>query len=155
MLEETICGAGGVACTPAQLPELRPCLSLGWGEGPNDHIETDDVEVLCLTARNPYTNVTFRDMTLHLVVLDPTFHRPPTLPDGTPSVQIKPDVMICFGDIGPCSGSNGLSSTVSRELVMINRGAQEGTYYVLAAYCYRVELNLAFGSIFPLDVVTS
>ena len=76
--------------------------------------------------------------------------------DGTPSVVVKPYSMICFGDIAPCAGNEGGgSSSVSREAILISRGAQEGTYYIFAAYCYSVEFKLAFGSVFPIELVRS
>lgn len=155
ILEEIICATSGGLCGPVKVPEIRPCFSLKWGDGENDRIETDDVEVLCLTATNPYTNVTFKDLTLFLIIIGPD-GTVAKLPDGTPSVVIKPYSMICFGDITPCAGyKDGKSSGVSREVVLISRGAQEGTYYVLAAYCYSVEFKLAYGSIFPIELVKS
>jgi hypothetical protein len=155
ILEEIICAAGSGTCQTPQLPGLRPCLTLRWGDGPTDRMETDDVEILCFTMTNPYTNVTFSDVMLYLLILDPTFHRPSLLPDGTPSVQVKPDVLICFGTLGSCGAKQGEPSGASREVVLINRGAAQGQYYVLGAYCYRVDLHLAFASIFPLDITKS
>lgn len=42
----------GERCAPAELPVIRPCFKLQWGDGPEDRIETDDVEIFCLTAWN-------------------------------------------------------------------------------------------------------
>lgn len=156
ILEEIICSTSGGLCGAVRLPEIRPCLSLKWGDGESDRIETDDVEVLCLTATNPYTNVTFKNLTLFLLILGPEGSLPAALPDGTPSVIIKPYSMIFLGDIAPCAGNKaGESSAVSREVVLISRGAQEGTYYIFAAYCYSVEFKLAFASVFPVELVKS
>jgi hypothetical protein len=156
VLQEVICSASGGECQTARMPELRPCFNLRWGDGPNDHVETDDVEIMCLVASNPYTNVTFADVTAYLVVVGPNGRAPALLPDGTPSVIVRPDVGICFGDLGPCGPRrNGPPKAVSREVVMINRGAAEGQYYVLVVYCFEVSLHLAGGSIFTLDLVKS
>ncbi|GAG05836.1 unnamed protein product, partial [marine sediment metagenome] len=133
ILEEIICASAGARCSPVQLPEIRPCFTLNWGDGPSDRIETDDVEVLCLTASNPYTNVTLKNVTAFLIILSSTGF-PDKLPDGTPSVMIKPYSMICFGDLAPCGHNNSeVPSSVSREIVLMSRGAKEDTYYVFVA----------------------
>jgi hypothetical protein len=146
----------GERCAPVELPVIRPCFKLQWGDGPDDRIETDDVEVFCLTAWNPYSNLIIKDLTAFIIITDETGSSPETLPDGTPSVIVKPYAMICFGDIPPCDESKPAElSAVSRELTLISRGAKDGAYFVWVAYCYSVELPLAFGSIFPIDLVKS
>ena len=146
----------GESCAPLELPVIRPCFKLQWGDGPDDRIETDDVEVLCLTAWNPYSNVTLKDLTAYIVIIDETGNFPDTLPDGTPSVMVKPAYLICFGDIPPCDeGKPNDLSAISREWTLISRGAKDGTYYVVVVYCYSVELALAWGSLFPIDLVKS
>ncbi len=155
ILEEIICEGAGATCLPVRLPDIHPCFTLQWGDGPNDRIETDDVEVLCLTASNPYSNVTLKNVTAFLLVMSAT-GLPENLPDGTPSVVIKPYSMICFGDLPPCGlGKANGRSAVSREVVLISRGAREDTYYIFVVYCYSVEFALAFGSVFPIELVKS
>lgn len=153
VLENVICSSSGGFCVDVRVPEIRPCFNLRWGDGPNDRIETDDVEVICLTASNPYTNVTLKDLKAYLIVVGPS-GLPAKLPDGSPSVEIRPSFVICFGDLEPC-GDKDNNSRVSRDVVLISRGAEEGPYFVLVAYCYSAEFHLAHGSIFQLDLVKS
>lgn len=143
-------------CGPVDLPFVRPCFKLRWGDGPSDHIETDDVEVLCLTAWNPHSNVTLKDVTAYIYVADESGDPPEILPDGTSSVEITPDAMICFDDIGPCDESgNSEDPVVSREVVLLSRGAKAGKYHVFVLYCYTVEFSSVFASVFPIDLVAS
>lgn len=155
ILEEIICANAGTGCEPIRIPEIRPCFELQWGDGPNDHIETDDVEVLCLKAWNPYSNVTLKDVTAYVLIIG-VGGIPALLPDGTPSVYIKPSYNICFGDLAACGQADATTaSSVSREIVLISRGAKEGPYYILVVYCYSAEFHLAFGSAFPIELVKS
>jgi hypothetical protein len=50
--------------------------------------------------------------------------------------MIKPNFMICFDDIPPCDPQKPNASCVSREVVMINRGAIAGHYKVFVVYCF-------------------
>lgn len=110
-------------CVAARLPNLKPCISVAWGDSKCDCMETDDVEVLCVTVCNCYSNVTFNDLTIGQIRITDTDGNPvPTLPDGTPSVQAIPSGPICFGDIAPCKGRNA-PGCVSREIVLYTRGA--------------------------------
>jgi hypothetical protein len=156
VLQNIICASGGEACQMVEEPRVVPCVRLRWGDGPNDRIETDDAKILCITVCNPYNNVTLRDFTLHLAVLGPG-GAVPTLPDGTPSVQVRPDYMICFGDVLPCDPKRpDQPSCVSREVVLISRGAQEGPYTVFSAYCFQACFTeFGFGEAFKLDLVKS
>jgi hypothetical protein len=102
--------------------DLRPDISISWGDSKCDCLETDDVEVLCVTVCNQYSNITYADLTIGQVVVTNMDGTPvPNLPDGTPSVQVFPSGTIGFGDIGPCNGKN--SNCVTRELVLYTRGA--------------------------------
>lgn len=123
-------------CQTVEEPKIVPCLRLRWGDGPQDHLETDDTEVLCITVCNPYTNVTLKDFTLQLIVTTAGGGAVPNQADGTPSVMIKPNFMICFDDIPPCDPQKPEASCVSREVVMINRGAIPGHYKVFVIYCF-------------------
>jgi len=110
-------------CVAVRLPHLQPCISVAWGDSACDCMETDDVEVLCVTVCNCYSNVTFNDLTIgQIQITDMAGNPVPVLPDGTPSVQVIPSGPICFGDIGPCKGKNQ-PTCVSRELVLYTRGA--------------------------------
>ncbi|MBT5774351.1 MAG: hypothetical protein HOH95_08240 [Dehalococcoidia bacterium] len=143
VLEQIICASGRGACVAIELPEISPSFEVRWGDGPDDNLETDDVEVLCIVASNRYSNVTFRDLKLHLVVTTSSGAPVPVLPDGTPSVLIKPSFEICFGDVGPCDPDveDGFQS-VSREVVLITRGAVEGPYTINMVSC--------FSAVFPM-----
>lgn len=110
-------------CVAVRLPNLKPCISVAWGDSKCDCIETDDVEVLCVTVCNCYSNVTFNDLTIGQIRITDTAGNPvPVLPDGTPSVRIIPSGPICFGNIGPCRGHNQ-PNCVRRELMLYTRGA--------------------------------
>jgi hypothetical protein len=126
-------------CRPAPFPELRPSISVAWGDSRCDCLETDDVEVMCVTVCNCYSNVTFRDLSIGRITVTDAAGRPvATLPDGTPSVQVVPSGPICFGDIGPCTGPER-PSCVSRELVVYTRGARGGRYRLsFEAVCFSV-----------------
>jgi len=110
-------------CEEVPLPDIQPCISVAWGDSPCDCLETDDVEVACITVCNCYSNVTFNDLSIgQIFVTDLAGNPVPNLPDGTPSIQIVPSGPICFGDVGPCTDKEH-PSCVSRELVIYTRGA--------------------------------
>jgi hypothetical protein len=110
-------------CATVKFPDVKPCISVAWGDSKCDCLETDDVEVLCISVCNCYSNITFQDLIIGQIQITDIAGNPvPTLPDGTPSVQVIPSGPICFGDIGPCKGKNQ-PSCVSRELVLYTRGA--------------------------------
>jgi hypothetical protein len=143
-------------CRKIEEPKIVPCLRLKWGDGPNDHLETDDTEVLCITVCNPYSNVTLEDFTVQLIVTDANGNAVANQADGTPSVMIKPSFMICFDDIPACNPSNPAQSCVSREVVLINRGAKPGKYRVFVIYCFHACFTeLRAEAAFELDLVAS
>ena len=159
VLEKIICAAGDQGCSAVDLPDVAPCFHLNWGDGATDHLETDDVEVLCITACNPHSNVTIKDLVVVISGVTKADGTPvPTLPDGTPSVMVKPDRMICFGDIDPCDPAKPKpdeSSCVSREVVLTSRGAQSGGYVLRIGSCYSVEYGLHAIDGFKLELVRS
>lgn len=126
-------------CVALKLPDIHPCISVRWGDSPCDCIETDDVEVACVTVCNCYSNVTFSDLSIgQILVTDLAGNPVPNLPDGTPSVQVLPTGPICFGDVPPCKGHNK-PSCVSREIVIYTRGAIGKDYrLVFKAICFKV-----------------
>lgn len=156
VLEEVIC-SGTQVCKPADIPELAPCFKIHWGDGPKDMIETTDTECLCITACNRYSNVTFKDLTVVISVVTKEDGTPvPNLPDGTPSVYIKPSKFICFGDLPPCDPHKPDElSCLSRELVLVSCGAMEGDYCFKILYCYSVHFDLKGVDKFKLPLCAS
>jgi hypothetical protein len=144
-------------CLAVEKPKIAPCIHLRWGDGPQDHLETDDTEVLCLTVCNPYSNVAFKNVTVQLFILPAGGGAIPNQADGTPSVMIKPSFMICFDDIPPCNPQQPKeASCVSREVVMINRGAIPGKYRIYVIYCFEACFTeLAIGGVFEVELVSS
>ncbi len=126
-------------CVAVKLPDIKPCISVAWGDSSCDCMETDDVEVLCITVCNCYSNVTFNDLTIgQIKITDMAGNPVPILPDGTPSVQVIPSGPICFGDVGPCKGRNQ-PYCVSRELVLYTRGAVGKDYRLsFEGVCFKV-----------------
>jgi hypothetical protein len=142
-------------CLTLERPKIVPCFHLRWGDGPNDHLETDDTEVMCLTVCNPYSNVILKNFTVQLVLAPAAGGPIPNQADGTPSTMIKPSFMICFDDVPPCD-PQGQQSCVSREIVMINRGAIAGKYRIFVIYCFEACFTeLAAGAIFEVELVSS
>jgi hypothetical protein len=126
-------------CVEVKLPDIYPCISVAWGDSPCDCLETDDVEVACITVCNCYSNVTFNNLSISQILITDMAGNPvPNLPDGTPSIQIIPTGPICFGDIGPCTDSDH-PRCVSRELVLYTRGAIGKDYrLVFNGICFNV-----------------
>jgi hypothetical protein len=152
LLKAAICDACGKKCREAYLPDLAPCISVSWGESDCDCMETDDTEVLCITVCNCYSNVTFRNLSIGFLYLtDASGSWVPTLPDGTPSVQIHPVGPICFGDIGPCTEE--AVQCVSREVVLTTRGARSGDYQLhVGAVCFDLSVNYTTDDCFKLTL---
>jgi hypothetical protein len=139
ILAEAICGScGKPRCRKAEVPRLEPCISISWGDSECDCFETDDVEVVCITVCNCYSNITFSNFRIaSAIVTTAGGGAIPTLPDGTPSVQIIPLGPVCFGDIPPCRDDK--AGCVSREYVVRTRGAKGGAYEIrLSGICYDV-----------------
>ena len=132
LLTEVICKACG-GCRKVKFPDLKPCISIKWGDSECDCIESSDYEVMTLTVCNCYQNVTFNNFKISMLeVLDSNGNPVPILPDGTPSVKLHPVGIYCFGNIAPCT-------CVSREFVLINEGAKAGKYkIVLKGICFDV-----------------
>lgn len=156
ILEQIICASVQSNCIEASLPKLQPCFKLMWGDGPEDRIETDDLELMCIKASNPYNNVTIKDLVVLIsVVTEEDGSNVPSLPDRTPSVYVKPLYATCFGDLAPCDEDNPDDSSVSREFVLVSRGAKEGKYQLFLAYCYSIEIAYADIDSFGIDLVKS
>jgi hypothetical protein len=157
VLENVICAAGGTTgCAPVKLPELRPCFHIHWGDSALDHIETEDFEVLCIEAHNPYSNVVLTDVTLIIGVVT---HKDGTpvekLPDGTVAAYIKPDAQISFGDLRPCDPMLKDERSVSREVVLKTSGAKAGDYRLSIAVCFGVQVRQIIEEHFDFILIPS
>jgi hypothetical protein len=152
LVKTAICRACAPKCKHADIPVIKPCISISWGDSKCDCIETDDTEILCITICNCYANVSFSNVVLSYVfVSDGNGGTVPTLPDGSPSVEVHPLGPICFGDIGPCR--DGRPSCVSREVVLLTRGARGGKYQLrIGAICYGVNLQYQSSACFDLEL---
>ncbi|HYO99869.1 MAG TPA: hypothetical protein VER76_06745 [Pyrinomonadaceae bacterium] len=143
-------------CQTVEEPRIEPCVTLRWGDGQKDQLETEDTEVLCITVCNPYSNVSLNDFTMQIVVLNADGSQVANLPDGTPSVFIRPSHMICFDDVPPCNPQRPEESCVSRQVVLITRGAKVGAYRILIFYCFNACFTkAAIRADFVLDLVAS
>ncbi|MEZ4450445.1 MAG: hypothetical protein R3B09_13280 [Nannocystaceae bacterium] len=153
-LEEVICASRRTKCHEARIPRMQPCFEMRWGDGPHDRIETDDFEVLCITACNPYANVCFKDVTIVATQIVDAKNEPvkPT-PDGAPSVLLKPSEQIHFGDLAPCKKEG--ASCVSREVVLKTSGAPAGRYRVQLTACFSVEIPQVIHDHFLIELVGS
>jgi hypothetical protein len=140
ILTDVVCHACG-GCKEIKYPDVAPCVSISWGDSNCDCLETDDVEILCITLCNCYSNVTFENVVVGtIVVTDGAGNPVATLPDGTPSVQPIPIGPICFGSIGPCR--DGKASCVSREFALRTRGAKGGGYQIhVQPICYSITFH--------------
>ena len=142
-------------CQRVEEPKIEPCVHLRWGDGPQDQLETEDTEVLCITVCNPYSNVALNDFTVQIFVRNADGTLVANLPDGTPAVQIKPEFMICFGDIPPCDPQNPRRSCVSREVVLMTRGAKVGAYKIFVLYCFEACFTKLGAATCQIDLVAS
>jgi len=142
-------------CQEVAIPELHPCISISWGDSECDCFETDDVEILCITVCNCYNNVAFDNITIgQIEVTDSDGNPVALLPDGTPSVQVIPPGPFCFGNLEPCE--NGEKNCVSRQFVIITRGAKNGDYLVkVQGICFDVRFNYVQESCFKLKLCKS
>ena len=156
VLKQIIC-ASSQTCKRLEIPEIIPYFELRWGDSSEDRIETDDVETIYLTAYNFYSNVTIKDLNVVFSVVAKSDGNPvANLPDGTPSVVIKPSSLIDFGDLPPCNPQNKDElSGISRELVLLTRGAARGDYLFKIDYYYSTEFNWRNTDQFALQLVAS
>jgi hypothetical protein len=131
--------APGADAVYADEAEIRPCFELHWGDGPKDRLETDDTEVLHIVARNPYSNVVLKDVTIvtaEILYEGGPVHR---RPDGTRSVKLTPSEFIYFGDLPACEAMSNAGVGVVREVSLVNKGAKSGDYSFSFKYCHSVE----------------
>lgn len=152
LIKEAICNACGSECKTLDLPVIEPCVSIAWGDSECDCFETDDIETAIISVCNCYSNITLSNVYIGLLTLTMADGSPiPTLPDGTPSVEIVPRGAICFGDIGPCK--EGGTNCVSREIVIHTRGAKPGSYKInVSGLCYELTLSQHHEACFELEL---
>ena len=140
ILTDVVCHACG-GCKEIKVPDIGPCVSISWGDSVCDCIETDDVEILCITLCNCYSNVTFENVVVGTIVVTTapaTSSRP--CPTAHPPSRRSPSGPICFGSIGPCKDGN--ATCVSREFVLRTRGAKGGGYQVhVRPICFSVTFH--------------
>lgn len=126
-------------CRKFEACGLAPEISVRWGDSACDCLESDDVEVLCITVCNRFSNLSYANFSIGQIVVTEMDGTPvPTLPDGSPSIQFIPGGAICFGDIGPCAP--GRQNCVTREVALYTRGAK-GKHYRLSfdGVCFTVQ----------------
>ena len=152
LLENAICNACGAECKEVELPKMEPCVSIAWGDSDYDCFETDDVEVAMISICNCYSNISFSNVTIsYLYVIMADGSAVPSMPDGTPSVQVIPVGPICFGDVQPCK--EGSTNCVSREIVIRTRGAKSGKYRInVVGICYEVVLKQLHNTCLELEL---
>lgn len=156
LLGNVICnGCGSTKCIELEAPEVKPCISIYWGDSDCDSLETDDFEILCISVCNCYSNITFNNFSISMIeITDSDGNAPANLPDGTPSVQAVPIGPVCFGNISPCI--DGEVSCVSREFVINTRGAKDGKYQIkLLGICFDVNVEYHQESCFNFELCKS
>lgn len=151
LLNLAICKACG-SCKTADWSEIKPCISIAWGDSDCDCMETDDLEVLSISVCNCYDNVRFENFTIgYLYVVDKDGNKVPNLPDGTPSVEILPLGPICFGTIEPCVDDQ--PTCVSRQIVLRTRGAKSGKYKLMMGnICYKAAYAFSEENCFEFEL---
>jgi hypothetical protein len=129
-------------CKFLDVPAIKPCISIRWGDSDCDGLETDDFEVMCISVCNCYSNLTFSNFIITMLeVVDQNGDPVQTLPDGSPSVQIYPIGPHCFGDIPSCGGEE--PNCITREFVVKTCGAVEGDYQIrLSGICFDVAAHI-------------
>lgn len=136
LLSDVICNSCGVSsCKDVELPNLKPCISIKWGDSKCDCIESSDYELMTITICNCYSNIEFSNFVISSIEVTDTLGKPVAiLPNGTPSIKLHPIGVYCFGNIEPCS-------CISREFVVITEGAKEGKYKLdLKGICFNISI---------------
>lgn len=132
----------------AEPQNLRPNFVLHWGDGPHDRIETNDTEVMVITATNPYSNVMLKDVRISKIRLLKDNKKVPAGADGSVSVDITPSRVIWFGDLGPGKKEN-------REVVLMSCAALAGEYKIELIYDFMVCYDLHDCDHYLIDLVRS
>lgn len=136
-LSDLVC-ATSPACTHVELPELRPCFELRWGEQADDRLETNEVQVLYLVVRNPYANITFKDLSVTATIRAGVA----TQQNSAAGVVLIPSQPICFSDLLPCNPAQPEQfSYLARELILVAREASSGPYVIELDYTCGIEIS--------------
>lgn len=133
-LEKLLCASS--ACPLVRIPRMQPCFELRWGDRPDGALETDDFQVLCITACNPYGNVCFKDVQVVAIAVTDTKG---TAVSGR-EVLVKPSAAICFGNLAACG--DGQRSCASREVVLKTSRAHAGGYQIHLEVCFSAEFPI-------------
>ncbi len=138
-----------------QLSNIKPCISIRWGDSDCDCMETDDFEVMCITVCNCYADITFQNFTItNIEILDQGGNPVPILPNGHPVAAIYPIGPYCFGDIGPCDPK--AMSCVSRQFVLKTLGVEPGNYQIsLSGICYGIAASAKDSACFTIEICDS
>lgn len=152
MFIDVVCAGCAAKCRHVEWPAVQPCISVSWGDSKCDCLESDDLEVMCITVCNCYDNITFSGLSISaIVVTDPTGAPIGTLPDGGASIEVLPVGPFCFGDIPPCV--DGQPGCVSRQVVLRTRGARSGPYQLsVLGVCYDVTTHHDMKACFTLSI---
>lgn len=134
-------------------PRLQPCFTLRWGDGKKDRIETEDYEILCIEATNPYVNVTLSDLTI--IILELKFLHEGKEVD-VPIAQfttekladLTPSNMIHYGDLGP-------NSSEFREVVLGTFRTAPSDYKINLACSFSVKFDQTNSDSFTIPIGTS
>lgn len=152
-------------CSMLDLPNLEPCFYLHWGDGERDQMETNDNEVLYITACNPYGNLRFRGLTITNISIVPkggrgsgtiagngnvvisqstNVHTPIRVLENEKAaivsqinntIQLIPNRLIQLGDLCGCA-------CASQALYLSIQNAKPQDYEILVAYCIeQIEIN--------------
>lgn len=135
------------------IPEIVPHFEIRCGDRPCDRVKIDTCVTLCVIARNPYSNVTLRDLKVILEVVDEDGHEIPPLRDGSPAVSVIPSDLIYFGDLPPDLLT--APAVVAREAVLCSRKARRGDYFFRLKYTFFVEVIMQRENQFDLPLVRS
>lgn len=128
----SIDGCVSEKCVPLVIePRIKPCFTLHWGDSPRDILETDDREILYITARNPYSNVTMHGLTINQIRIVPN----QVTPNGEPSVELAASELICYDHLSGCESA-------TREYALLTRNAIPRFYRLEFDYCIdQIELH--------------
>lgn len=134
-------------CYEAEIPKYQPQISVKWGDSDCDCIESDDIETMTLTVCNKYSNIALKNFKIAKIeVADSKGKSVDLLPNGDPSVEIIPKGGYCFGSIESCL-------CVTREFVLLNRGAKSGEYKIkLSGISYDTVLNYCTQACFEFNI---
>lgn len=140
-------------CRPAELPKYEPCFTVSYADRKRDVITGHDCEVLCITACNCYSNITFQNLTIPQIIVCDENGKPIKGTISRPApVQVIPAGPICFGDLGPCKPGRK-QNCISRQVVIKTYKAKP-VYYRLKfePICYTVAFKQSISKCFEIKI---